>query len=109
MQPSKEPSANCTVVNAAKNAAPLQDAEICGPIERAVELAAKDAGIGPGAVSVRVEILSPHSLAATTLVDGHALPPQRVDVSDRTLGASSVNLLAQAIATQIAQHSANRS
>lgn len=109
MQSREQQSIVCSVEASTKAPPELQqEGAICGPIARAAEAAARDSGLAAGTISVKVEVLSPFSIAATTSVEGRALPTQRVDVSDRALGASSIEMLARGVALQLAQLKSNR-
>lgn len=109
MQPSEGSSLKCTVEGAAKLPAELgSDEAICAPIARAVQDAAKGAGLAPAAVSVRVRVLSADTLEATTMVNGTALPAQKLRSSDRAVTRGSIERFAGAVARQLAEFAAAR-
>lgn len=89
----------CQVVDAAKLPAEVGGAAaLCDAIKRAATASAPGVGF-----SVEVRVLSSRSLAAVVkTADGRSLPEQRMAVSDRTLGRSSIGRFADAIALALA-------
>lgn len=68
---------------------------------QAIAAARGPAAAAPAAVHIRV--LSDHMIAATqTLADGRSLPEVKTARSDRPLGRRSFEMLAQALAEQLA-------
>ncbi len=78
-------------------------AEVCSAVARAALPALERAGIAPAALAVTVKVTSGHSLSAVAVVNGRALPEQKVGVSDRALNARAVEMLAAALAGEIAK------
>jgi hypothetical protein len=107
MSPADKPAVNCTVENLEKLPAGLRQQEaVCGPLGRAVEAAAAKAALAPGAVTLRVVVDSQYKLAATATVNGTALPEQKLGSSDRPLTTGSIEMLASAVAAQLAEFGA---
>lgn len=109
MQPRETQSVNCAVEGADKLPPELrEDGAVCGPLVRAAQAAAAEANIDAGALSLKVRALAPHLLSATVTVDGVALPEQKLGASDRPLNPRSIDMLARALAGQLAEYGASR-
>ena len=78
------------------------EAGVCAAVARAVLPEIERAGIAPASVSVTVTVASPYAMAATASVGGRALPEQKVGISDRPLNARAVQMLADALARELA-------
>ena len=92
-------AARCTVSGAELLPAASGGADLlCETVRRALS-----AG-GGQAASVEVRVLSPHLLAATTtLSDGRRMPEVKTARTDRPLGQRSFQMLADALAAQLAR------
>ena len=95
---------NCTVQNAEKLPPALGgEAAVCSIIDRLVLPSVRSAGLSPSSVSVSVNVKSQSLVSAVAVVNGSAMAEQNVASSDRALGASAIEMLGKAIATQIAK------
>ena len=103
MSPGQDQAWTCTVENAAKLPAEAGDAEsVCAAMKEAAVAAAGPSLLNSGAVSVRVTVESQHKLSAVAIVGGRALPEQKLAISDRVLSPGSIEMLARAVANQLA-------
>lgn len=75
---------------------------VCAAIAGAALPALERAGIAPGSLAVRVKVASPYLMSAVASIDGRALPEQKVGISDRPLNARAVQMLADALAGELA-------
>ena len=106
MRPADRQAVDCTVENADRLPAELRGADaICGPISRA---AAANAASGAPSVTIRVVVDSPYKLSVTAMVNGTALPEQKLASADRTLTPEAIERLASTIAGEIASFAAQR-
>lgn len=98
------PSANCTVVGNGKSVAASGGHDsLCAEVERAI------ASRAPGVpYTAEIRVLSPSRLAATLLVNGHALPVQNFAVMDGTLGEHSIKQFADSLAKAVAEAAGRR-
>lgn len=90
---------HCQVIGGDKLPAEVGGANaVCAMIEAAIREKAPGRNYG-----IRVDVLSPSSLAATvSLMGGPTLPEQKMAVSDRKLNRESVERFAAAIADAVA-------
>lgn len=79
------------------------EAAVCSAIERAAAPALQSAGLSPAAVSISVEVKSQYRISAVPAVGGRSLPEQHVGISDRPLNARAIDMLANAIAAELAK------
>ncbi len=91
-------SAGCTISGAEKLPPGTGGADaLCAVIAKATRSA------GAMSVAVEVRVFSAHMMAATqTLADGRKLPEVKTARADRPLGRSSFDMLATALADQLA-------
>ena len=75
---------------------------ICAAIADAALPALRRAGISPQSIAVTVTIGSPFLMSAVASVDDRTLPEQKVGISDRQLNALAVQMLADAVARELA-------
>ncbi len=109
MRPADKSSVSCTVQNLEKLPADLRHQEsICGPLVSAAQTAAGKAALASNAVTLRVVVDSPYKLAATAIVNGTALPEQKLASADRPLTSGSIEMLAGALASQLADFGAKQ-
>lgn len=76
---------------------------ICFAIERAAGPVLQRSGIPPSEVTVSVRVATPYAITATVSVQGKAFPEQRIDISDRPLNQRSIDMLGQAVASQLSK------
>jgi hypothetical protein len=76
---------------------------LCAAIERAALPQLQNAGIAPVTVAVRVTVKSSSRISAVASIGDRALPEQNVGISDRPLNVRAVDMLAQAVAGQLAK------
>ncbi|MGN6154999.1 MAG: hypothetical protein ACTHN4_04610 [Sphingomicrobium sp.] len=79
------------------------EAGVCAAIGEALAPALSRAGIAASAVAVAIEVKSKSRISAVTSVDGKPLPEQNVAISDRSLNAGAVRMLANGLAAQISE------
>jgi hypothetical protein len=92
-------SMHCSVNNAGKLPAGLTADGICAVI-RGITAPAL---VSSGRLSIEVTVLSNSSIKAAATLDGKPRPEQRVATSDRSLNANAIEMLARAIAAEIAR------
>ncbi|MBV9528973.1 MAG: hypothetical protein JOZ79_11510 [Sphingomonas sp.] len=92
----------CSVERAEKLPAGLNTDTLCATIRGAGGAALNRAGLDPSALSVRITVDSERKLSATATLNGRTLPEHHVGISDRSLNARAVELLATAIAGEVA-------
>lgn len=78
-------------------------AAICSAITKAAAPVLNSRRVGAEAVSVVVNVQSASAISAATSVAGKSLPEQKVAISDRTLNARAIDMLANAIAAELAR------
>lgn len=93
---------HCSVERAEKLPAGLTDSSICNAVRTAAAPALAHGGHSPAALSVRITVESETKLVGTATLSGKALPEHRIGISDRGLNARAVDMLANAIAADIA-------
>jgi len=93
---------HCSVDQAGKLPSGLTASGVCATIRRVVAPSLEQAGFTASALSVKIIVESETKLVAATTLAGKALPEHRVAISDRTLNARAVDMLAQAIAAEVA-------
>lgn len=109
MRASDSQSVECSVQDADRLPGDLRrEGAVCGPLGRAVASAALEAKLPPEAVNVHVTVLAPHLISARLTVDGTALPEQKLGSSNRPLNTRSIDMLAGALAGQVAEFGASR-
>ena len=100
---SRNPSAvYCSLEQGGKLPKGLVASDVCAAIQSAAAPALERAGLSPSALSVRVTVVSDRKLVASATLGGKALPEHRIGISDRALNARAVQMLASAIAADIA-------
>jgi hypothetical protein len=72
------------------------------PLSKAVSDAAKTGRISPESIEIRVTAVSAFSISASLVVGGRQFPAQHLDSADRAITASSIDMLASALAAQLA-------
>ena len=95
-------AALCSVEFAGKLPAGLTENAVCEAINQAAGPALKRAGLAPAALSVKVRVESESKVVATATLGGKALPEHRVATSDSALNTSAIQMLARAIAAEVA-------
>ena len=94
----------CTVEGEGKLPSELGgQAAICSAIASAVLPQLQGAGIAPDAVEVQVFVKSKYMFSAVVSVNGVPRPEQTVGVTDRALNERAVQMLAQAVAGELAK------
>jgi hypothetical protein len=93
---------HCSVDRGEKLPSGLTASGVCAAIRKAVAPSLERAGIAADALSVKITVESDAKLVAAATLAGKTLPEQRVASSDRVLTARAVDMLAQAIAAQVA-------
>lgn len=78
---------------------------VCSAIERAAAPALQRSGIPAAEVAVSVRVATPYAITATVSVRGKTFPEQRIDISDRPLNQRSIDMLGQAVASQLSNAS----
>jgi len=73
-------------------------ATVCAEIERAIGASAPNVQY-----SIEVKVLSATRLAASLMVDGHALPEQHFAIMDSELDAGAIQRFAASLARVVAQ------
>lgn len=76
---------------------------VCGAIARAALPALQRSGIAPASVAVTVKVTSESTITAVASVNGRALAEQKLGISDRPLNARAVEMLATAVAGELAK------
>ena len=100
---SQNPSAvHCSLEQGRKLPKGLAASDVCTAIQAAVGPALERVGLSPSALSVRVIVESDRKLVASATLGGKPLPEHRIGISDRALNARAVQMLASAIAADIA-------
>lgn len=96
-------SFRCTVEGESKLPPKLGgEAGVCGSIADTVIPALQRAGIPPNSVAVTVRVKSASRISAVPSIDEQTLPEQHVGISDRPLNARAVQMLADAVARELA-------
>jgi len=93
---------HCSVERAEKLPAGVTGSSICAAVRKAAAPALAQGGHSPAALSVHITIESETKLVGAATLAGKALPEHRIGISDRALNAGAVNMLANAIAADIA-------
>jgi hypothetical protein len=91
----------CTVTGTENLPAEVGGADrVCEAIQSAIVAEAAEEAAG---ASVLVRVVSPYAIVATvTAPGGRELPPVEVSIADRTLNSRSLQMLAVAVARQVA-------
>jgi len=76
-------------------------AEICDAIVRAATPVLDDTAAAPSNVSVTVTVRSQYLISAAVSAGGVRIPEQKVGIVDRKLNSRAIEMLAQAVATQL--------
>jgi hypothetical protein len=94
-----QPNGRCHIVDGEKLPASSGGSSVvCAEIERAITATAPNAQY-----SVEVKVLSKSRLAASLVVDGHALPEQHFAIMDSDLNAGAIQRFAASLARVVAQ------
>jgi hypothetical protein len=102
MNSTSETSFACSVVGASELPAQIGGEQgVCSAIQRTVAPALHQAGISPSAVAIAVQVKSSSRISAVATLNGSALPEQNVAISDRTLNAGAIDMLARGLARQL--------
>lgn len=99
----------CSVSHAEKLPSGLSEGSICAALRQAAVPALDRIGLATKALSVQIQVESDSKLVATATLAGKTLPEHRVATSDRLLNAKAVEMLAKAIAAEIAASSPSSS
>jgi hypothetical protein len=98
MSVGSDPISRCQVVGGDKLLASSGgSATVCAEIERAIAASAPNAQY-----SIEVKVLSTSRLAASVMVDGHALPEQNFAIMDSDLNAGAIQRFAASLAKVVA-------
>ena len=92
----------CSVEQAGKLPPTITATTVCDAIGKAALPALERAGMPPAALSVTVRVESDRKIVAAASLHGKPLPEHRIGISDRALNAHAVDMLAAAIAADIA-------
>lgn len=95
------PTIHCSVERGEKLPSGLTAEFVCAAIRNAVAPALQRARLSPASLAVRVTVESDRKLVAAATLGGKALPEHRIGISDRTLNARAVDMLATAIAADV--------
>jgi hypothetical protein len=101
-------SVHCLVKDAGKLPAGLSGDSVCAAIRAAAAPALAAAGAAGGTLSVHVTVISDSRITAAVTLARKPLPEPRVASSDRPLSAQSIQMLARAIAAEVAAHGQDR-
>jgi len=93
---------HCSVEFAGKLPAGLTENAVCEAIRQTAAPALESARLAPASLSVKVRVESDSKVVATATLAGKALPEHRVAISDRALNVSAIQMLARAIAAEVA-------
>lgn len=93
---------NCSVERGDKLPAGLTGESVCAAVRKAAEPALAAAGHPRSALSVRVTVESDSKLTGSATLAGRAFRQHHVAIADRTLNAHAIDMLANAIAADIA-------
>jgi hypothetical protein len=102
MTPPTSGSIRCSVEGAERLPEGITDKTICDAVRGSAEPALQQGGFARDSLSVVVTVASATKLVAAAQLAGKPLPEHRVAISDRTLNAQAVAMLANAIAAEIA-------
>jgi hypothetical protein len=98
MNMGSRPISRCQIVSGDKLlASSVGSATVCAEIERAIRASAPNAQY-----SIEVKVLSTSRLAASVMVDGHALPEQNFAIMDSDLNAGAIQRFAASLAKVVA-------
>ena len=75
--------------------------EVCRSIVNAATPVLRENGIAPSQVTVNVTVRSDHLISAVASAGSATIAEQNVGIADRTLNARAIEMLAQAVATQL--------
>jgi len=78
---------------------------VCAAITQATLPAMQHAGIDASQLSVEVRVMSNHRIAAVAALSGKRLPEHVIDVADRSLNRRAIEMLAAAMAAEVAKSS----
>ena len=102
MTATAERGINCTVEGAAKLPSELGgEAAICSTMAKIVLPSLQRTGIASSALAVVVKVKSDSRISAVASVNGKTLPEQNVASSDRPLGATAIEMLANGVAAEL--------
>jgi hypothetical protein len=93
---------HCSVDRAEKLPAGLSGSAVCDAVRKAAAPALAEAGQSPAALSVHITVESETKLVGAATLSGKALREHRIGIADRALNAHAVEMLANAIAADIA-------
>lgn len=93
---------HCSVQRAEKLPAGLTESAVCEAVRQAAAEELKRARLAPGSLAVKISVESDTKVIATATLNGKTLPEHRVAISDRVLNVSAIQMLARAIAADIA-------
>ena len=96
------PPIHCSVERGDKLPSGLSAESVCAVVRNAAAPALERAGLSLAVFSVQVTVDSDRKLSAAATLDGKPLPTHHVGISDRALNARAVQMLAKAIAAEIA-------
>lgn len=104
MHPRDDQAWNCSVEKAEKLSPEIGGADaVCSTIKNAAMARIEPSRLNSAAVTIRVRVESEHKISAVATIDGKALAKQNVAISDRVLAPSSIQMLADAVAAEIAR------
>jgi hypothetical protein len=76
---------------------------VCSAVAKAATPVLERNGVDAGAVSVVITVQSASAISAATSVAGKSLPEQKVAISDRSLNPRAIDMLANAVAAELAK------
>ena len=79
------------------------EAGVCAAIQRVALPQLQKSGIAPDSVAVRVLVKSKYMFSAVVFVKGQPRPERNVAISDRPLNSRAVEMLANAVAGELAK------